>query len=61
MKTSILIYTIGLILIATSITLVVLYPDSNRTSMIAGGLAIVGFILNIAGFNMKSTPNNLRS
>lgn len=58
MKTSILIYTIGLILIAASIALVVLNPDSGQTQLIAGGLTVIGFPLNIAGFAMKKkTPN----
>lgn len=53
MKTRDFIYATGLILIAVSIGLIVLYPDSGRTQLIAGGLTFIGFSLNIDGFIMK--------
>lgn len=58
MKISILIYTCGLLLIAASILLVVYNPDSNRSYLIAGDLAFIGFPLNIAGYVMKKTKSN---
>jgi hypothetical protein len=57
MKKSILIYTIGLILFAASIILMVFIPDSRRIQLIAGGLTFMGFLLNIAGFAMKRTES----
>lgn len=47
-----------LLLIAASILLIVFNPDSNRTYLIAGDLALLGFPLNIAGYVMKKTKSN---
>ena len=53
MKANILIYVLSLLILAVSIILVVEYPNSQRTQLIAGGLAFLGFLLNITGFAMK--------
>lgn len=53
MKTYNLIYTLSLVILAASILLVVIYPNSGRFHLIAGGLALIGFPLNIAAFIMK--------
>jgi len=58
MKTSILVYAFGLILILVSIILVLNNPNSGRTQLIAGGITFIGFILNIVGFAMKRTKLN---
>jgi len=57
MKKSILIYTIGLILFAVSVMLIIFIPDSRRIQVIAGGLTFIGFLLNIGGFAMKRTES----
>jgi hypothetical protein len=59
MKTSILIFTIGLILIAASITLILLDPNSGRTLSISGLLTFFGFPLTIAGFALKESKPRL--
>ena len=53
MKTNILIYLLSIILLICSFILVVEYPNAQRTQLIAGGLAFIGFLLNITGFAMK--------
>jgi hypothetical protein len=58
MKTSILVYASGLILILVSIILALNNPNSGRTQLIAGGITFIGIILNIAGFVMKRTKLN---
>ncbi|WP_420575842.1 hypothetical protein [Ekhidna sp.] len=52
MKTNTLIYIISLIFIGVSIYMV-LEGGSNRNTTIAGGLALVGFVLNIVSFSRK--------
>ncbi len=53
MKTNNLIYILSLIILAVTIFLVVVYPNSGRMNLIAGVLTIIGFALNIIGFVMK--------
>ena len=53
MKTSILLYFSGLKFLVVSIVLIVLYPNSGKTQLIAGGLTVVGFATNKAGFFLK--------
>jgi len=53
MKLSNLLYIVSLIVLVVSIFLAVEYPNSGRIQMIAGGIALIGFSLNIAGFAMK--------
>ena len=53
MKTNILIYILSLIILIGSITLVVESPDSGRIQLIAGGLTLVGFVLNIVSYVTK--------
>ena len=48
-----LLYIFSLIILVVSIVLVVLYPNSGRMGLIAGGLTPIGFILNIASFVLK--------
>jgi len=45
-----LIYVSGLILIGISIFLLLQYPNSGRTSLIAGVIIFLGFALNITGY-----------
>ncbi len=52
MKASILFYIISLIVLAGVIYMVVEYP-SSQVNMLAGGLTMIGFLLNIAGYMMK--------
>jgi len=54
MKTNNLIYILSLIILAASIFLVVVYPNSSRMHLIAGFLTVIGFSLNIGGFVMKN-------
>ncbi|MHC1703945.1 MAG: hypothetical protein AB9846_08555 [Tenuifilaceae bacterium] len=54
MKTNNLIYILSLIFLAGSVFLVVTYPNSGRIYLIAGGLTLIGFALNILGFVMKN-------
>mgnify|MGYP006896940007 CR=1 FL=1 len=58
MKTSTLLYILGLVLIAGAIMLIVFNPDSERAFLISGGLTLVGFPLNIAGFVMSKAKSN---
>lgn len=53
MKPSYLLYIVSLIVLVVSIYLAVEYPNSGRIQMIAGGIALIGFALNIAGFALK--------
>ena len=53
MKISNLLYIVSLIVLVVSIFIAVEYPNSGRIQMIAGGIALIGFALNIAGFGMK--------
>jgi hypothetical protein len=46
-------YFKGLFIILSSIFLILQYSDSNRMSLIAGGLVSVGLSLNIIGFFHK--------
>jgi hypothetical protein len=52
MKAGILFYIISLIVLAGVIFMVVEYP-SNQVQMLAGGLTMIGFSLNIVGYLMK--------
>ncbi len=53
MKTINLIYILSLIIIAVSVFFVVGYPNSGRIELIAGGLILIGFSLNILGYVLK--------
>jgi len=53
MKTNVLLYIFSLVILTIAILMVVLYPEINRVQAIAGGLTMVGFSLNIAGFVLK--------
>jgi hypothetical protein len=53
MKFNNLLYILSLIIIAVSIFLIIHYPNSGRMYFIAGGLAPIGFALNIASFIIK--------
>jgi hypothetical protein len=55
MKTNNLIYILSLIIIATAIFLIVVYENTGRIQLIAGGLTLGGFLLNIAGFVLKKS------
>ncbi|MBO3097395.1 hypothetical protein [Gelidibacter pelagius] len=46
------IYIISLIALAISFFLIIQYPGSSRMNMIAGGLATIGFVLNIIGSSL---------
>lgn len=46
------IYIISLIALAISFFLIIQYPGSGRMNMIAGGLATIGFVLNIIGSSL---------
>lgn len=48
-----LIYSISLILMLFSIYLIIEYPNSGQTNLIAGGLIFIGFTLNIIGYSLK--------
>ncbi len=52
MKASILFYIISLIVLAGVIFMIIEYP-SNQVQSLAGGLTMIGFSLNIAGYLMK--------
>ena len=52
MKAGILFYIISLIVLAGVIYMIVEYR-SNQVEMLAGGLTMIGFSLNIAGYLMK--------
>jgi len=52
MKASILFYIICLIVLAGVIFMIVEYR-SSQVEMLAGGLTMIGFSLNIAGYLMK--------
>jgi len=52
MKASILFYIISLIVLAGVIFMIVEYR-SSQVEMLAGGLTMIGFSLNIAGYLMK--------
>ncbi len=53
MKANTLIYVLGLTLILGAILIIVMFPDSGRLYLIAGFLALIGFVMNIAGFVMR--------
>ncbi len=53
MKTNISIYIISLVALIAGIILAVENPDSDRMQMIAGGLTVLGFTLNILGFMLR--------
>lgn len=53
MKSYKLIYILSLIFLATSIYLIIQYPDLGRTYLIAGLLALIGFVTNIFGYALK--------
>lgn len=53
MKSYKLIYMLSLIFLTTSIYLIIQYPDSGRTYLIAGLLALIGFVANIFGYALK--------
>jgi len=44
------VYILSLAILAISIFLILNYPDSGRINLIAGGLAFIGLLLNVAGF-----------
>ena len=46
-------YIFSLVIIATSIVLIIEYPNYQRIQLIAGGLVILGFALNISGYSLK--------
>lgn len=52
MKAGILFYIISLIVLAGVIFMIVEYR-SSQVEMLAGGLTMIGFSLNIAGYLMK--------
>ena len=53
MKTNILTYILSLIILIVAIILVVENPDSGRIQLIAGGITMLGFSLNIFSFVTK--------
>lgn len=53
-KTNILFYVLSLIFLFVSIILVVSFPDSQRSQVIAGGVTMFGFILNIVSYVTKN-------
>jgi len=53
MKTNSVLYLTSLVILAGAIYLVVEYPNSGRYSSLAGGLTMIGFALNIAGYALK--------
>jgi hypothetical protein len=53
MKASILFYIISLVILATAIFMAVQYP-SNQVQSMAGGLTLIGFSLNVAGYLLKN-------
>ena len=53
MKTNNFLYIISLIALAIAVLLIIEYPASGRTQLIAGGLTAMGFLLNIVGYTLK--------
>jgi len=53
MKASILFYIISLVILGTAIFMAVEYP-SNQVQSMAGGLTLIGFSLNVAGYLLKN-------
>ncbi|HUH27037.1 hypothetical protein [Gelidibacter sp.] len=45
-----LIYPLSLVAFGICLFLIIQYPYSGRMNMIAGGLATIGFVLNIIGY-----------
>lgn len=55
----IIIYITSLLIILVSVFLMIQYPYSGRTNLIAGGLFPIGIILNILGFRLQGQqPKN---
>ena len=52
-------YIGGLVLIILSIVLLLMFPDSNRMSLISGMILPIGLALNILGFVSK--PKTLKN
>ncbi len=48
-----ILHIISLVIIATSIVLIIEYPNYQRIQLIAGGLAFLGFVLNISGYTVR--------
>ncbi|WP_394701245.1 hypothetical protein [uncultured Draconibacterium sp.] len=53
MKTNISIYILSLLVLIAGIVLTVKNPGSGRMQMIAGGLTMLGFTLNILSFLLR--------
>ncbi len=47
------IYILSLILILVSVVLIVVYPESGRMNLIAGGLFPIGILLNVLVFRLQ--------
>uniref|UniRef100_UPI00321718E3 hypothetical protein n=1 Tax=uncultured Draconibacterium sp. TaxID=1573823 RepID=UPI00321718E3 len=53
MKTNTLIYILSLAILIVAIFLAVGYPDSGRIQLIAGGIIVLGFTLNLVSYFTK--------
>lgn len=57
MKLQVMLYTLSMLMILISVFLLIEYPNSNRYSLIAGFLMMIGLGTNLSAFlisNMKS-------